>query len=1315
MSEPPIQPSDRQGAERRGSKRRPIKLLATLEYRGEPGLECEIADFCAEGVFVKLTETASQKLNKLQFGPGEVAKLTFHDPFVSRDHALSVKAVRTMQGAFGGMFTNGNTAAITALLRICGAENLKSPQEQMQPETAGLLMRQCERIIQSHVSPLVSNFITALPSVFDEALAAASTDNQRTDLVDSVISLKQQSGLISPQLFKHISQALVPRNSDPNSNGSQSGPDLSLIDKAEFEDWLTLKVMVTKAETAYRSHLLQLKMRFDALGIHCQKGYSNPVGPSLICYAFRDTLIGLKLPLSAERICLKQFELSMMSDLEPMYQELDDLLVRQGVLPDLDLTKYIKTPEAEAKKEKPESSAELGAKQGEPKNSPLTEKIKAPETQPKASEAQAKAPDNKSIEREAGTDDSDNVTTLHTRPYRKSSGKSSDVSAFLASAEESVAAVNRLLAVLHQKPKVAGNTALRGSPFPTQEQAPSFKNEEVLANLSQVQTAPVYQESQVDDTLLRDRLYHMMNSNHMGLKSFTEEQDKNLDVVDRFFSSLLKNQKLTSVSKMQIKGLEVPVLRLLMRNPSFFEQTDNAAQKLINRIAQVGVKGGRMNSHQVDRINRVISKIQEEHEQDSGVFDEALAEVDELVERQNILYRRNVERVTAAAEGQQKVEEARIAVAEAMQQRVAGRRIPKAIASLINGGWRDLLSLVYIRQGAESQAWQDYLSVIDTLLAIAREPEFQYNLPDLLRMIQEGLATISSNHMPSGQIRDELKRFLVKAPGGVEPEMIEFPDEMTEEVRDTGLIQDARQRGLQRWINRAQKLVVGDWLRLEREAGEPEFIRLVWIGKNFSRYVFVNHQGMKVIDLDASTLAAYLQKGIAVPDQGVSLPVVDQSLDTMVKDLYEQLSFASTHDELTGLMLRKEFERQVLIRHTSLAPEDTISCILFSLAQFRLINDSVGPEAGDEILKGVAGLLKEHMPKAALIARFSGDEFMVVVNEPAERWVTEFMEQMKRYRLNWLDNAYEAALYAGYVEVKGGILDVRHFVQAAEDACRTAKRKGVGSVEKFTVDKQQIAQRDAIANKVASLGKKLDDERLLLRCQKIIPLRSDSSVGTQHEILLSIYDDDGQLIPASKFIRAAENYKRMQEVDRWVVGHMLDWMVTNHRKISQIGGLSINLSGHSLNDESLLEFIFERLTKQDSPIEKVTFELTEASAISNLHNISDFILELQEYGCRFCLGNYGSGVASYQYLKQLPVDLIKIDGTFIRELEKDKNDQMMVRSMTEMAHYLNREVIAPQVETKEALEILKQLGVDYAQGYYIERPKSLANLWSTLG
>ncbi|WP_369601154.1 EAL domain-containing protein [Hahella sp. SMD15-11] len=276
---------------------------------------------------------------------------------------------------------------------------------------------------------------------------------------------------------------------------------------------------------------------------------------------------------------------------------------------------------------------------------------------------------------------------------------------------------------------------------------------------------------------------------------------------------------------------------------------------------------------------------------------------------------------------------------------------------------------------------------------------------------------------------------------------------------------------------------------------------------------------------------------------------------------------------------------------------------------------------------------------------------------------------------------------------------------AADDAARQEKRVVAGHL-----DDQVQARRERVLAEVARIHDKLDNERLLLRCQKIIPLKADTALGPQYEILLSIHDSQGQLIPAVDFVRAAEQYNRMQDVDRWVVGRVLDWMVANRSRIESLGGISINLSGHSLNDEVLLEYIFEKLTHFDCPLDKITFEITEASAITQLADVVDFINELHEYGAHFCLGNFGTGVSSVQFLKQLPVDMIKIDGSFIRDLHTDKNDQLMVRSMTEMAHFLGKEVVAPHVEHREVVTTLKMLGVDYAQGFHIERPRQLDTL-----
>jgi len=159
-----------------------------------------------------------------------------------------------------------------------------------------------------------------------------------------------------------------------------------------------------------------------------------------------------------------------------------------------------------------------------------------------------------------------------------------------------------------------------------------------------------------------------------------------------------------------------------------------------------------------------------------------------------------------------------------------------------------------------------------------------------------------------------------------------------------------------------------------------------------------------------------------------------------------------------------------------------------------------------------------------------------------------------------------------------------------------------------------------------------------------------------------------------------------------------------------VGGICINLSGHSLNDQSLLEFIYEKLSKQDAPIERLWFELTEASAINDLQAVADFMAEMKELGCRFCLGDFGSGPSSFQFMRSLPVDLIKIDSAFTSQLVASETDQTMVKSMVDMAHYMEREVIASQVESRDVLDLLRQLGVDYAQGFVIEKPRLLDSL-----
>ena len=240
----------------------------------------------------------------------------------------------------------------------------------------------------------------------------------------------------------------------------------------------------------------------------------------------------------------------------------------------------------------------------------------------------------------------------------------------------------------------------------------------------------------------------------------------------------------------------------------------------------------------------------------------------------------------------------------------------------------------------------------------------------------------------------------------------------------------------------------------------------------------------------------------------------------------------------------------------------------------------------------------------------------------------------------------------------------------------------------------------------------MEEDRLILNCQQIAPIKGGvvQDVDKHYEILLTMIDELGDTMPPTDFIIAAETYNRMTSVDRWVIERVLNWMSINRDKLDNFGGFSINVSGHSVNDETFPDFVLEQFAKSQAPTGKVCFEITETAAIANLDNAVDFMNRMKIIGCQFSLDDFGTGLSSYSYLRNLPVDYVKIDGVFVKDIAKNPSDYAVVRSINEIGHYMGKKTIAEYVETKEVLELLKEIGVDYAQGFCIEKPLPLEDL-----
>lgn len=1260
--------------ERRSSPRQPIKLAAQIDLGTGDAWPCQIADFCAEGLFVRYSSETSRKLERaLAAGTPPELVIRFRGLDGARRHELHVSVVRRIDGAMGVNFTRPNPQAVDAMLQLCGGSrqqdrsSLRAPSDRVQ-----FVLHQAAKAVIQYIEPLMDACFVKMVEALKLSAQKAANDQQANEYMDASGQIQARQRVIWHQMAKSLQSPLKP------APKGFPGSELSVVDKGEFEDWLTIRVMVTKADTLYRGDLLQLKLRLDNLGVANATGHHNPLGPSLVCEAFHHGLNQLKATREVEKVCLRVFEQTVLQHLGPLYKELNDILIRHGVLPDLDLSKYL----SEQAGAKPEASENAQAKPQKPAGG-----SSEPQAEPLA-ETQA-----------AGAAPGPAASSARASATRRSVGRlGGEFRGYAQAAQTAFATVRNLLTTLNASRVARGDP----EPLPFAPNARPLSSGELQRELQQLQVQPVDAEAPV--VPLRERVVEKVKES--GDNRLNEEQQNTLDVVDRFFRSVVESPKLSDYAQQRMRQLEVPVLKVVMRDPAFFDDQDSPVRGVMNRLAQLGVKGGRINPVVQRRVDELIQRITTDFEQDTGVFENTVQELDTLIDRQNLVYRRNVERVTAAAEGAQKVAESKKAVAEVLDQRLGGRKVPKAVLSLLDGGWRDLLSLTWIRQGPDSQLWQDYLAVVDSLLAFADDPNSSINLPELLRVIQDGLASISSNHMPSSQIRDELKQFLVRSPEK-RPELVEVPQARAEEP-DTRQLSEREQRSLQRWINRAQQLRTGDWLRDQEKPDEPQYIRLVWIARGFSRFVFVNHQGMRVVELELEALAKQMRKGIIVPDSQYERPLVDESIDRMVRKVYDQLSWASTHDELTGLLGRREFERmldQQLARR-----EDERSLVRLDLRRFRLLNDTAGYQAGDETLKRVADILRGHVGDGMPVARLAGNEFaMLVPSENAGQAAMDLVRAIEAAEFSFEGRVYRLSASAGVVPTLPALVSAERWLRASEQALAAARQKGHGKVSEYALDADDQSRQEQIAAKVASLSN-LNEERMLLRCQKIIPLHPGASMAAQYEVLISMYDDEGHLITGRDFVRMAERYDRMQAVDRWVVGHMLDWLREQAPDPRHFGGVCINLSGYSMNDQSLLEFIYEKLSEKNAPIERLWFELTEASAINDVQSVADFILEMKELGCRFCLGNFGSGPSSFEFMRSLPVDLIKIDSAFTGQVASSETDRAMVRSMVDMAHYMNREVIASQVESREVLDMLRQLGVDYAQGFVVEKPRLLDSL-----
>jgi diguanylate cyclase (GGDEF)-like protein/PAS domain S-box-containing protein len=427
------------------------------------------------------------------------------------------------------------------------------------------------------------------------------------------------------------------------------------------------------------------------------------------------------------------------------------------------------------------------------------------------------------------------------------------------------------------------------------------------------------------------------------------------------------------------------------------------------------------------------------------------------------------------------------------------------------------------------------------------------------------------------------------------------------------------------------------------------------------------------------------------------------------RELNRRLSYHASHDVLTGLVNRREFEnRMERALKSAKARETSYALCCLDLDQFKIVNDTCGHSAGDALLGQVGAMLKSKVRWRDTLARLGGDEFGILLEsctlDEAMRTAESLREAVRNFKFTWEERTFRLGASIGVVPLSAENADVASVLSAADSACQAAKEAGRNRVHSFEENDIDLMRRRREMQWAARINNALEEGRFELFRQTILPLQQ-AEAGAHYELLLRMRDEAGKIVTPDNFITAAERYGITPQIDRWVIENAFRWLVSEADEREKLAMCSINLSGQSLGDDKFLPYVIDQFHRSGLDASKICFEITETAAIASFSQANRFIQALKELGCKFALDDFGTGLSSFGYLKHFPVDFLKIDGSFVKEILHDPIDREMVRSINEIGHLTGKQTIAEFAENLEIIDMLRSLGVDYAQGYGVSQPQ----------
>lgn len=1311
--------------ERRDYQRRATYWDATISCDGFSSQPVTIRDFCAGGLFLtgQTSALSSKQPSSDRLQAGARVTVRFAHPVDGGEREITGRIVRESPAGLGVAFSRPYPELVAAFDAIAADQlqvaEQRTPNKRAVSRLAREALQLCQERVQGFFSEALAVFANhAADRLFERARSAGSNDEQHA-YYSGFRYLRDARTNLPRQFTEELVRRLNGLIAAPPARTSQRTPEivdeLALVDEREFEDWLNRSDAINRAESRFAIPLEAFNRRLSYIVGRRLDEQSNPLAPTVVCEILPMVLDLSKLERQPARALHEIFGQTVMMRLGGLYEELNARLHERGILPGIENERsHVRAPKPHEpiEQEITGSDTEVGEETTTPSN---------PATSPQATLAREEpAPSIQTRWSQAGAFDYARAQQPPSSSAAPSSSAPAGFSRTLPAARELLAARNRLLHRAPSRP-VLGPMS---TPAPA---AQTFASGEVLEAVNSLDAGLQETPTVEADASLMEKLMQRLRSSSedMAEKQLAPEAHGTVELLDNWFGSLRDNRLNTGFLRDWSGRLAVLALRVQLESGGFLREDPQPIHHLLNQLDRSGValavlRGAEQNRLQ-GSLEQLLQRALSESREHPEVVREVADEIAALVERPLGTRAVNMQKVLQQCEGTQKLERAKRLVNQEIDQRIAEQTIPKLLLDFLDQGWRNLLVLVNLRSGADSDQWRRGLAVLDRLLAglgTATARARPIAEPDkVIAYIERQLTAFGRYSIEIQRIVGEIRDYLLAVTEqGRAPRPLALVKAKRSDADEIALAAKIQPY----WLGQAKLLNIGDWVFFAGKDGTPEPLRLQWISEDRSRFVFVNRSGIKAKDMGLAELAQLLQVTSAGLTEDMDLPLTERQWQKKLQDLHDELVRFATHDPLTNSLNRKALQKELEKLPNGLEARNQWHALLyFALDGFKVINSTLGHEAGDELLQQVAEQLREMVHGRGCVARMGGDEFAILIERcrASEAQGLAEKQRLALYERRFIHNG-ESLTVSASVGVVPFTLESRspkELLKDADEACLAAKHAGGNQIHVLTPDDRELQQLRNSMERAAQVDKALEADMLRLRCQRIQPITGDPSLRPFYEVLISILGPTNQLIPPKEFIPAAERFGRMTAVDRWVIREVLDWCAQNGAALTMLDGFTINLCGPTLNDDSLAEYLRQQFDRTGVSGELLCFEVTETAAVQNLSRAADLIRDVKDLGCRFSLDDFGSGLSSYSYLKNLPVDYLKVDGQFVRDIDRDEADHAMVRSINELGHFLGKRTIAEYVENEAILYQLKDIGLDFAQGYGVGRPIAIEELIGSAG